>query len=97
MPNFSEPGVGIWLDLAGAFLQITGAVLMANYYLGAAHRRQWLWVLVSALFRGTHARGAAAARDLNDDDGVLVLQGLALMALGFLLQALALLVPLFRG
>ncbi len=79
------------LTLVGMILQIIGAVAMANSYLGAARRRHWLAILGSALLRGNYARGAVVARDINGDDGMLALQGLALIALGFVLQSVAIL------
>jgi hypothetical protein len=92
MTIFSDLAPRDWLSLAGIVLEIIGIIMMANSYLGAAKRRHWLPVLLSALVRGKQARGAVAARDINEDDGLLALQGLGLIALGFVSQALAILI-----
>jgi hypothetical protein len=79
--------------LFGSILEIVGVLLMANSYLGAAHRRHWPSVLTSALVRGKRAKGAVRLSGLNEEDQLLALQGLALIGLGFACQAGAVLWP----
>ena len=79
------------LTLVGMILEIVGAVAMANSYLGAARRRHWLAILCNALVRGQYARGAVTAREINREDGLMALQGLGLIALGFTLETVAML------
>jgi hypothetical protein len=91
--------MGIFTDLTprdvaaliGSFFEIAGAIMMANSYLGAARVKDWMRLILSALVRGDEARGAIQGRGVNEENGLLALQGLALITIGFLLQALALL------
>lgn len=79
--------IGGGIALFGLLLEIVGVLLMANSYLGAAARKHWPLLLISALFRGKRARGAIRLSGLNEDDRLLAIQGLALIGLGFLCQA----------
>jgi hypothetical protein len=88
---FSDLAPRDLLALVGSLAEITGAIMMANSYLGAARVRDWVRLILSALCRGDAARGAIQARELNEENGLLALQGLAFIVIGFTLQAFAIL------
>jgi len=74
------------LELAALGLQVAGVLLMANGYTRVVATRDLPFLLLSALFRGKIARGAAQIGDLVAEDRLRALQGLALVGLGFMLQ-----------
>ncbi len=85
------------LQMLGSVAEIAGVVLMANGYLSPARgETAKLQVLMSALFGGPSADGAEEAYDagLSSESYRSVLRGLAVVGLGFLLQAVALLVSI---
>ena len=76
------------VQLAGAVCEVAGVLLMANLYIGGVRLKQIVLVLLSALVRGDRARDAVAISDLiSREDKLTSLQGLALIGLGFVLQA----------
>ena len=81
------------LQLAGAACEIGGVLLMANLYIGGARRGQVVAVLLSALVRGERARDGVEISDfLSRESKLASLQGLALIGVGFVLQAAGVLV-----
>jgi hypothetical protein len=87
----------ILLQLVALLLEFAGAVLMANGYLSPAGSfLDKLATLLSALFGGSTGRGAERAfqAGLSREQYRSVLRGLALIGVGFLLQAVALLMTL---
>lgn len=85
------------LQLLGVSFDVWGALALANGYLSAVQRRDVLRVLWSALWSGSAARGASELSVVSPEKRLESLRGLALIGLGFLLQAigaaLALLAP----
>ena len=75
-----------WLGLIGTALQLLGS-LMTLWGLLSATEGWWrrLRALVGALIRSAASRSAAELSVLNPDERVRVLQGLAVLALGYLL------------
>lgn len=85
----------ILLQLVALLLQLVGAVLMANAYLSPADGLlAKLALLVSAFFGTRTAEGGETAFEagFSREQYPGVLRGLALIAAGFLLQALVLVV-----
>ena len=83
-------------QLLGLILEILGVLGMANAYLAVAQgSRSKLSLLLDALFRGPRARGANRLQEagFNAEDRLRVLQGLGLIGLGFLFQAIGLILP----
>ncbi len=90
--------IGDLLVLLGLILEIVGVFFMANGYtrgvrgvLGKAR------VLVSALWRGGIAREATRMLQLTAEDARSVLQGIAYIGLGFVLQAAGCVVSLLTN
>jgi hypothetical protein len=82
----SSPAVAAWLGVLGSALQLLGGVMTLWGLLSAA--KTWLQrarALVGALWRSPKSRVAAALSDLNAEDRSRVLQGVAILALGYLL------------
>jgi hypothetical protein len=76
--------MALWLGLAGTALQLLGSVMtlwgLLSATQGAWHRFK---ALVGALFRTPGSAAAAALSQLNPDSRLRVLQGLAVLALGY--------------
>jgi len=76
----------LWLGLVGTALQLVGSVMtlwgLVSADDGLASK---LGAIVGALVRSKGATFSAAASSLNPEDRVRVLQGLAVLALGYLL------------
>ena len=89
--------IGIVLQLIGLALEIAGVLLMANLYTGIVPLRQLVYLLFSALFRGAEAAGAVEMATLHLEDRLAALQGLAFIGLGFLLQAIGVLLSQLLG
>ncbi len=77
------------LQLVGLVLEIVGIVLMANGHTRAIYGRGRWWILVTALWRSGIAEEATRQLSLTVEDVRSVLQGLAFIGLGFLVQALS--------
>lgn len=78
------------LQIAGSVLEIVGAVLMAKRYANVP-RDEFLRVLLSALW-SRNTKDVEAAEQiavLTPEDTRQILRGLALIALGFALQAVS--------
>lgn len=86
--------IGTILQVAGLVLEVIGVVAMSFGYLEVATRRAMPGVFLSALWRGDLARGAARS-DLNADNRLRTLQGLALIGVGFTLQTAGTLILAF--
>lgn len=81
------------LATLGTTLQGIGSVLTLWNLLSATQGvGERLWALLSSLWRSASARLAANASTLNAVNRVAILQGLALLALGYLLALTSLLV-----
>jgi hypothetical protein len=74
-------------QLLGLCLEVAGVLRMANGYTSSATPGGALRIVVSALVRGATARGAASIAHLSPEDRLKSLQGLAVVGLGFLVQA----------
>jgi hypothetical protein len=78
--------VAEWLGVAGNALQLLGAMLTLWGLLSATGSvRHRLKVLVTALWRSMPATVAADLSTINEEKPARVLQGLAVLALGYLL------------
>lgn len=78
--------IASWIAVAGSTLQLAGTVLTLAGVLSATRTpSQWLRVLVGALWRSGRSAIAASLSDFNEDDKLRILQGLALLAAGYLL------------
>jgi hypothetical protein len=78
--------IASWFGLAGTALQLIGSLMTLWGLLSATEgwgRR--LRALAGALWRSAASRSAAELSVLNPDERVRVLQGLAVLALGYLL------------
>lgn len=75
------------IQIGGLVLEIVGVVLMANGYTRAVYGRGTLGLLIRALWRDPVIKEATRLRPLTREDDAIVLQGLAVIALGFLCQA----------
>lgn len=91
-----------WVQLAGLVLEIAGVLLMARGFTGVASWWSLPGILLDALRRGDKVWGTAAIGALEPEDEAArqrrdernrrdSLQGLALVGLGFLVQAAGLL------
>lgn len=91
-------------QLLGLTLEIIGVLLMANLYVGLVSLLGAIPLLASALVKGKAARGAvyllqdespatssSAGQPVNQDNKLTSLQGLAFIGLGFLIQAIGVL------
>ena len=78
---------GAILYLIGSICDIAGVCLMASRYTKVLWRQR-PWVIVSAIWRGKRARLAAEYSNAIPDNGLTILQGLGLVAVGFALQML---------
>lgn len=75
-----------WLGVAGSALQLIGSVLTLWSLLSAPETFfQRARALVGGLWRSPRSKVAAALSDLNKEDQSRVLQGVAILALGYLL------------
>lgn len=74
------------LQILGLILDLVGVLQMANGYTRALPQSQIAFLLVNALRRGPLAKEAVQHQDLTREDRMNVLQGLAFVGLGFLLQ-----------
>ncbi len=82
--------VASWLGVVGGALQLVGSVMTLWSLLSAAKtKRQRARALLGALWRSPKSRVAAALSDLNPEDRTRVLQGLAALALGYILALTA--------
>jgi hypothetical protein len=82
----SSPAVAAWLGVLGSALQLLGSVMTLWGLLSAA--KTWLQkarALVGALWRSPESRVAAALSDLNAEDRSRVFQGVAILAVGYLM------------
>jgi hypothetical protein len=78
--------IAAWLGVWGSALQLLGSVMTLWGLLSAA--KTWLQrarALVGALWRSPKSRVAAGLSDLNAEDRSRVLQGVAILALGYLM------------
>jgi hypothetical protein len=78
--------IATWLGVIGTALQLFGSV-MTLWGLLSATAGPWQRVaaLLGALWRSKASRSAAELSALNDDKRLRALQGLAVLALGYLL------------
>ncbi len=81
-----------FLHVLGGGVGIAGTFLMATHYLKSSFGER-VWVLVTAIWRGTPAKNAAAIEP--GESRVKSLQGLAFIAIGFLLGLIPDLAALF--
>jgi hypothetical protein len=82
----SAHAIASWLGVVGSALQLLGSVMTLWSLLSAARTGlQRARALVGALWRSPKSRVAAALADLNEEDRSRVLQGVAVLALGYLL------------
>lgn len=78
--------VASWLGVAGTALQLLGGMMTLWSLLSATTTRlQRVRAFVGALWRSPKSRVAAALSELNAEDQSRVLQGVAVLALGYLL------------
>jgi hypothetical protein len=82
------------LNVLAGVLEILGVLLMANHYT-ALPPLQVPLALITALWRGQFAKKAAEFSELNEDNALVSLQGLALIAAGFLCGSAPNIVKLF--
>lgn len=75
--------------LLGFGLEIWGILKMANGLMSLTKTRHVIPILWSALWKGPKAEGLVRALRLGTEDRRQSLQGLALVGIGFLIQALA--------
>ena len=82
--------IALWLGLLGTALQLLGGV-MTLWGLLSATEGAWARAraLVGALIRTRHSTAAAALSELNPDNRLRALQGLAVLALGYLLALMS--------
>lgn len=82
----SSRGIASWIGVVGSGLQLVGSVMTLSSLLSATRTvPQRARALLGALWRSPKSRVAAALSDLNDEDQSRVLQGVAVLALGYLL------------
>jgi hypothetical protein len=80
-------GTAAWMGVLGSGLQLLGSVMTLWGLLSATETGfQRVRALVGALWRSPASAVAAALSDLNQEDKARVLQGLAILALGYLLS-----------
>lgn len=82
------------LQGTGLCAENIGVLLMANGYTRGVDDAGTLGLLVRALWRSKVVREASRMRRLTRENEVVVLQGLALIGLGFVLQMVGLVVAL---
>lgn len=78
-------------QLLGLTLEIMGVIFMANAYM-IVKDQSVIRMLFDALFRGPSAKMLASNVFDRSEDVLLSLQGLAFIGLGFLIQALAVII-----
>lgn len=89
-------------QLLGSFFEIVGVVMMANLYTRIS-LKSFPKVLWSALIRGRAAEGVATVSLIKKNkqeekiSNLLSLQGLSLVALGFVCQAIGNVLSLFNA
>lgn len=82
----SSRGIASWIGVVGSGLQLVGSVMTLSSLLSATRTvPQRARALLGALWRSPKSRVAAALSDLNEEDQSRVLQGVAVLALGYLL------------
>lgn len=81
--------VGLCFEIAGVFIMSSGYLVVPWY--------QAPWVLVKCFFNKNTIKGLKLLGELNQDSVVTVLRGLAIIALGFLMQLLGTLGGLIAG
>ena len=70
----------------GLFVGLIGSMMMANGYFQATGRALSIWVVVSSLWRGKKALGAARMKEANPENALASLQGVAFLGLAFAFQ-----------
>jgi hypothetical protein len=93
------PDLHWWVDaceLISIYFEVLGVFRMARRYTNMATFFLRITILWSALFRGTVATGAATLGDRNREQALDVLQGLAFIAVGFLLRSVPHIVGIIR-
>jgi len=76
-----------WLEITGSILLLVGSVMTLWRLLASAKTgTQKLIAFVGALWRSPRSRVAASLSDLNEEDWSRVLQGVSILALGYLLS-----------
>ncbi len=93
--SFSVLGSAI-LVVAGLIFEVLGVFLMARRSFRIVRLYELPLLMISALFRAKAARGAAKVRELNSEDSLSDVQGLAFIGLGFFLQTAGFLLTTFR-
>jgi len=87
-----------WLGVLGSALQLLGSVMTLWSVLSAARTtRQRVRALGGALWRSPKSRVLAALSDLNEEDRSRILQGVAVLALGYLLALVSQIWLIFLG
>lgn len=82
----SSRGIASWIGVVGSGLQLVGSVMTLSSLLSATRTvPQRVRALLGTLWRSPKSRVAAALSDLNEEDQSRVLQGVAVLALGYLL------------
>lgn len=82
----SSRGIASWIGVVGSGLQLVGSVMTLSSLLSATRTvPQRARALLGALWRSPKSGVAAALSDLNEEDQSRVLQGVAVLALGYLL------------
>lgn len=82
------------LQLLGGLFEVAGVYLMASRLLSTTTVASKVSALLSALLRGRTASNAVTTSELNPEDKLRTLQGLAFIAVGFILQAVGNLIAL---
>lgn len=72
----------------GSTFEVIGAILMANKYFNVKSKWRVPQILLSATVRGKNAKAANAIADMSEDRGMTSLQGMSLIAVGFIIQLL---------
>ncbi len=89
-----------YFQLIGSILEVIGVIMMANLYTRTG-LKNFPMIFLSAIIRGKTARGVAIVSVIKKSDeeeissNLLSLQGLSLIAFGFMFQAIGNLVTLF--
>ena len=95
---FLKTAAGQWVNLCellSIFFEVLGIFRMARRYTDMAAFFHRIGILFSALHRGKVAKGAATLGQRSPELALDVLQGLAFVALGFLLRAVPHVVALY--
>jgi hypothetical protein len=78
--------VPIVLVIAGLLFEVLGVFIMAKRSIRIVPFYELPLLMLSALFRGKAALAAVEVKDLNQEDKLSELQGLAFLGLGFFMQ-----------